>query len=76
MEETQETRVQPLGREDPLEKWQPTPVFLPEKSNGQMSLECYTVHEVTRIRHNLAIKQHQQTTTKLLNRNRKSKWSD
>ena len=53
-------------------KWQPTPVFLPEKSNGQMSLECYTVHGVIRVRHNLATK-HQHTTTKLLNRNRKSR---
>ena len=35
-------------------KWQPTPVFLPEKSNGQMSLECYTVHGVIRVRHNWA----------------------
>ena len=57
-------------------KWQPTPVFLPEKSNGQMSLECYTVHGVTRVRHNLATKQHQQTTTKLLKITRKSKWSE
>ena len=32
----QETRVQSLGGEDPLEKeWQPTPVFLPGKPNGQ-----------------------------------------
>ena len=30
MQEPQETRVQSLGQEDPLEKeWQPTPVFLP-----------------------------------------------
>ena len=35
----QETQVQSLGREDPLEKeWQPTPVFLPEKTHGQRSL--------------------------------------
>ena len=38
----QETRVQSLGQEDPLEKeWQPTPVFLPEESHGQRSLEGY-----------------------------------
>ena len=27
----QETRVRSLGWEDPLEKWQPTPVSLPRK---------------------------------------------
>ena len=36
---TQETWLQSLGREDPLgRKWQPTPVFLTEKSRGQRSL--------------------------------------
>ena len=35
----QETRVQSLGREDPLEKeMQPTPVFLPGQPCGQRSL--------------------------------------
>ena len=35
----QETRVQSLGWEDPLEKeWQPTPVSLPGKSHGQRNL--------------------------------------
>ena len=39
----QETRVQSLGWEDPLEKeWQPTPVFLPGKSHGQRSLVGYS----------------------------------
>ena len=39
----QETRVQSLGREDPLEKeWQPTPVLLPGKSHGQRSLVGYS----------------------------------
>ena len=34
----QETWVQSLGREDPLEKeWQPTPLFLPGESRGQRS---------------------------------------
>ena len=37
----QETWVQFLGGEDPLEKWQPTPVFLPRKFHGQRSLEGY-----------------------------------
>ena len=37
-----ETRVQSLGREDPLEKeMQPTPIFLPGESHGQRSLVGY-----------------------------------
>ena len=40
----QETQVQSLGREDPLEKeWQPTPVFLPGESRGQRSLVGYSL---------------------------------
>ena len=43
MQETQDTQVPPLGREDPLEEnMQPTPVCLPEKSHGQSSLERYS----------------------------------
>ena len=39
----QETWIQPLGEEDPLEKeWQPTPVFLPRESHGQWSLVGYS----------------------------------
>ena len=39
VQETQETGVQSLGREDPLqEEMQPTPVFLPGKFHGQRSL--------------------------------------
>ena len=35
----QETQIQFLGQEDPLEKeWQPTPVFLPGESHRQRSL--------------------------------------
>ena len=42
MQETQDTQVPPLGREDPLEEnMQPTPVCLPEKSHGQRSLADY-----------------------------------
>ena len=37
----QETQVQSLGQEDPLEK-QPTPVILPGKSHGQRSLVGYS----------------------------------
>ena len=39
----QETRVQSLGQEDPLEKGMATtPAFLPEKSHGQRSLVGYS----------------------------------
>ena len=40
----QETQVQILGQEAPLErrKWQPTPVCLPGKSHGQKSLSGYS----------------------------------
>ena len=39
----QETWVQSLGWEDPLErKWQSTPVFLPGESHGQRSLAGYS----------------------------------
>ena len=40
----QETRVQCLGQEDPLEKRMelPTPVFLPGESHGQGSLAGYS----------------------------------
>ena len=39
----QETWVQSLGGEDPLEKeMQPTPVFFPGKSRGQGSLAVYS----------------------------------
>ena len=37
-----ETQVRSLGKEDALEKWQPTPVFLPGKSHGQTSLAGYS----------------------------------
>ena len=37
----QETRVQSLGWEDPLEK-QPTPVLLPGEFNGQRNLVGYS----------------------------------
>ena len=39
----QETQVQSLGWEDPLEKgWQPTPVFLPGESHGRGVLVGYS----------------------------------
>ena len=39
--------------------WQPTPVSMPEKFQGQRSLAGYTVHGVTRNGQNLATKPHQ-----------------
>ena len=42
----QETWVRSLGWEDPLRrKWQPTPVFLPEKFYERTSLENYSHKE-------------------------------
>ena len=38
----QETQVQSLGWEDPLEEGIPTPVFLPGESHGQRSLAGYS----------------------------------
>ena len=43
IQETQETWVQSLGWKSPWSrKWQPTPVFLPEKFYGQRSLAGYS----------------------------------
>ena len=40
----QETRVQSLGREDPVEKGKlPTPVFFSGESHGERSLVGYSV---------------------------------
>ena len=40
-----ETQVRFLSQEYPWRtKWQPAPVFLPVESQGQRSLEGYTVH--------------------------------
>ena len=56
----QETQIQFLGWEDPMEeKWQPTPVFLPGKSHGQRNLAGYSPRGHKRIRHNLSTKQEQ-----------------
>ena len=44
----QETQVQSLGQEDPLEnKWQPTPVFLPRKLREKESWWAI-IHGVTK----------------------------
>ena len=51
----QETQVQSLGGEDPLEKGMlPTPVVLPGEFQRQRSLVGYTVHGVTGVEHDLA----------------------
>ena len=48
VQETQETQVRSLGWEDPLEKkMATTPVFLPEKSHGQRSLEGYSQQQIS-----------------------------
>ena len=40
---TQETQVQSLGGEDPMEEgWQSAPVFFPGVSHGQRSLVSYS----------------------------------
>jgi len=53
----QETQVQSLDREDPLEKkMQPTPVPLPRKSHGQRSLVSYSSWGCKRVKHDLATK--------------------
>ena len=49
----QETQVQSLGWEDPLEKeWQPAPVFLPGEFHGQRNLEDYSPLGSQRVGHN------------------------
>jgi len=54
---TQETRVQPLGWEDPLEKgMEPTPVFLPAESHGQEPGRLLSTGS-QRVGHDLAAKQ-------------------
>ena len=45
----QETQVQSLGQEDPVEKrTEPTPVFLPGEFHGQKSLVGYIVHGISK----------------------------
>ena len=42
-----ETQIQSLGQEDPLEKWLPAPVFLPEESMDRGAWQA-TVHAVAK----------------------------
>ena len=54
----QETQVQFLGQEDPLEKEMvPTPIFLPGKSHGQTSLAGYSLWGHKGVGHDLDTKQ-------------------
>ena len=54
----QETRVQSLGWEYPLEEEMAThPVFLPGESHGQRSLVGYSLWGCKKVGHNLATKQ-------------------
>ena len=46
-----------VGKIPSRKKWLPIPVFLPGKSHRQSSLVGYSVHWVTRVRHNWATKQ-------------------
>ena len=43
-----------------MEKWQPTPVFLPGESHGQRSLVAYSSQGHKRVGQDLATKQRQQ----------------
>ena len=64
MQETKETRLDPWVRKIPWRrKSQPTPVFLPGKSQGWRSLAGYQWGH-KRVRHNLATKQQQQKANK------------
>jgi len=48
-----------VGKIPRRKKLQPTPVFLPGKSHGQRSLECYNPMGYKRVGHYLATKQQQ-----------------
>ena len=66
----QETQVRSLGWEDPWRrKWQPIPVFLPRKSQGQRSLVDYSPLGLQRVRYNL-VTEHAHKQKCRLRRNR------
>ena len=56
----QETWVQSLGGEDPLEKEVIPPVFLPGESHGQRCLAVYSIWGHKTVRRELVTKQRQQ----------------
>ena len=49
----------PWVRKIPWRTWQPTPVFLPGKSQGQRNLAGYSPRGRKKVRHVLATKQQQ-----------------
>ena len=58
--EMQETQVQSLGQEDPLEIWMAThPVFLPAEFHGERSLVGYNPRD-HRVRHSWVTNTHTQ----------------
>ena len=60
----QETKVQSLGQEDPLEDaWQLTPPVLPGESHGQRGLVGYNPQGCKRVGYSLAPKYQQQSFT-------------
>ena len=68
----QTTWVQSLGWEGPWRrKWQPPPVFLPEKSHGQRSRVGCSPWGQKRVRHDLATKQQ---TTIIMEKNMKKEY--
>ena len=52
-----------VGKIPSRRKWQPAPVFLPEKSHGQRSLVGYSPWSHKRVGHGLATKEQQQKIT-------------
>ena len=57
--EMQETWLQCLGQEDPLQKGMATPVFLPGEFHGQRSLAGYSPWGHERVGRDLVTKQQQ-----------------
>ena len=72
----QEMRVQSLvGKITWRRKWQPTPVFLPGKSQEQRNLADYSPWDHKRLRHDLVTKQQQQQQQTVLKRLNKLQYS-
>ena len=65
MQETEEAGFNPWVRMIPWQrKWQPTPVFLPEKFHGQRSLQA-TVHGATKSQTQLSDSAHTHTHARI-----------
>ena len=56
-----------LGWEDPLRKWDLTPVFLPWKSPGQRTLAGYSSCGHKRVQHDLVTKNNNNICIKMYN---------